>query len=106
MWNFKNHFVYPFRINISNLISLVVIIDSEIELLKVSDIFSRNAHIQFKVGVINASILQVCESKFLKKTKKLQFVFDQFLSGDTCFFPSNFGHMFRVRSMKKIIFVI
>ena len=38
------------------MISLVIMIDSEMKLLKVFYFFFGNAHIQFKIGVLNASI--------------------------------------------------
>ena len=66
----KKPFCPFFLINILELISLVVIIDSEMKLLKVSNFFVGNAHIQFKVCVINASILKVFKSTFLKKKTK------------------------------------
>ena len=56
--NFKKTFFLLFEKNILELISLVFMINSEMKLLKVSN---GNAHIQFKIGVINASISKVCE---------------------------------------------
>ena len=50
----------------------------------IHNFFCVNAHIQFKVGIINASISKVCERFFWKNKTFQEFVnFDQFFSGDT-----------------------
>ena len=61
----KKTFCLSFKKDILDMISLVVMINSDMKLLKVSNFFWG------KAGVINASISKVCDSTLLKRRKKL-----------------------------------